>query len=258
MSNNSLIVADIGNTNIVIGVYQNRQLKKVWRISTNQALTADEYYLTIKALLAKHLTDKPTAALVCSVVPSVTDNILNSLKQVGCNKVYELKEAKKIGINIKIDNPQELGMDRLVNAYAAFLKYKKPLIVIDYGTATTFDVVNCQGEYIGGIISTGLKLSLKALVENTAKLPTISLTAPKSVIGKNTVNSMQSGLMFGYAAMCDGMVEKINKELSKKLLVIATGGLAKIMHKLSNRVDYLEEDLTINGLEKIYYQLFSN
>ena len=256
--NNCLIVVDIGNTNIVMGVYQNKELKKIWRIETLHAYIADEFYLTVKSLISKNLTKKPTAALICSVVPDITKNVITGIKKIGCDKIFELTDVHKIGMRIKIDNPQELGMDRLVNAYAAFLKYKTSLIVIDYGTATTFDIVNSSGEYIGGVISAGLKLSLKALVENTAKLTMIPLEAPKSVIGKNTVNSMQSGLMLGYALMCDGLVDKITSEIKDKPLVVVTGGLAKIMHTLINRIDHLEEDLTIWGLKEIYYRFFAN
>ncbi len=261
-----LLAVDIGNSNLVLGLYDDQKLQKSWRIESRLGATADEYYIVIKALL--HNFGNPDAAVFCSVVPEISRQLINCFKLLAIKSVLEVTNSSDLGMPILIDNPTELGADRLVNAYGAYLKHKKALIIVDFGTATTFDIVNDKGQYLGGIISCGIKLSLDALVENTALLPNIKLELPNKLIGKNTVESMQSGIIYGYGYMCEGLLKAIKKELGLNPIVIATGGLANIMHnislnrmfeeKLTEEINIVDEDITLWSLLQIYQKLSNN
>ncbi|MBU2513033.1 type III pantothenate kinase [bacterium] len=245
-----IFVIDIGNTNIVLGVYKDDKLLYLWRISTDIKKTSDEYLITVQNLLKLHGIDpnEIKRSVLGSVVSPLDSVFLRLIKELtGCN-------ARLVDIScfpdmpVKMDNPKEVGADRLLNASAGFKAFGGPLIIIDFGTATTFDVISKKGEYLGGVISTGLILSLEALTAKAFKLPRIELERPPSVIGKNTAHCMQSGIVFGYAGMVDSMVAKITDELKEKPRVIATGGLATLIQPVSNTIEKIVDDLTLKGL----------
>ncbi|MBL0691488.1 MAG: type III pantothenate kinase [SAR324 cluster bacterium] len=257
--NHRLLVIDIGNSNIDLGIYKGSQLLTKQNISTRKNGTAYEYFVFIQKIIeTANDNQQIDAVIACSVVPQLTKIIFDSAKQIGCNKFFEVSSSTNLDMTIDLDNPEELGADRLVNAYGAFLKHQQFVIVVDYGTATTFDVISQSGVYLGGVICAGLKLNLDSLARKTAKLPLIDMAIPDNIIGKNTITSMQSGIIFGHGAMSDGLIDKIALEENKKPIVIATGGLANIMHKISNNIDLVDNHLTIWGLMNIYYKFFAD
>jgi len=249
-----LLVFDVGNTNIVMGAYKNDVLCHSWRLSTDRNQTADEYGVKIRAFLdyaGIKLTDIKDV-IISSVVPP----LLPMLEELAwnCFKVKPLFVGPgiKTGLPILYENPREIGADRIVNAVAGYEKYGGPLIIVDFGTATTFCAINGQGQYLGGAITAGVGISAEALFQRAAKLPRIELIRPKNVIGRNTVSSMQSGLIFGYTALVDGLVKRMKKELGEEAKVIATGGLAKLIAAESETIDYVDDNLTLEGLRIIY------
>lgn len=248
-----IFVIDIGNTNIVLGVYKGDQLLHLWRVSTDIKKTSDEYLITVENLFKLHGIDpKLIQRAVLGSVVSPLDSVFQTL-------IRQLtgKEARLVDLNcfpkmpVKMDNPSEVGADRLLNASAGYEMFGGPLIIIDFGTATTFDVISKAGEYLGGAIATGLVLSLEALTAKAFKLPRIELEKPPSVIGKNTAHCMQSGIVFGYAGLVDAMVAKIADELGEDPHVIATGGLATLIQPVSNTIEQIVDDLTLKGLFRI-------
>lgn len=252
-----LLVFDVGNTNIVLGVYRGKELLTHWRLRTDRARTADEYGMTIKSLFeANSLNiDEVEAVIISSVVPP----IMNELEWLvtryfGKASLLIVGPGVKTGLDIKYDNPREVGADRVVNAVAAFDKYggRNPLIVIDFGTATTFCVVTEHAEYLGGAIAPGIGISTEALVTRTAKLPKVELIRPASVIGRNTIASMQSGILYGFVGQVEGIVKRIKEELGRATLSIATGGLAPLIGASTNEIDIVDEMLTLDGLRLIY------
>ncbi len=249
-----LLVVDVGNTNTVIGIYEGEKLVNNWRIRTVVDHTIDEYGMLILNLYknSKVSSKSITSIIISCVVPSML-NILEPL----CRKYFDLSPlivgpGMKTGMPIYYDNPREVGADRVVNAVAAHEKYKGDLIVVDFGTATTFDYVTHRGEYMGGCIAPGVVISSEALFRRASKLPPVELTRPRHVIAKDTVSSMQAGIVFGYASLVDGIVNRIKKEAQKDPKVIATGGLANVIAKETTTIDHVDEMLTLEGLRIIY------
>lgn len=249
-----LLTIDIGNTNLTLGVYDESVLLFTARLSTDTRLTSDQYAVAIKDILALHNTDYSDIedCIIASVVPTVATSVANAISLL-CHIVpLELGPGLKTGLNIKIDNPAQLGADLVAGAVGAISEYTLPCIVIDMGTATTVSVINGEGQFIGGSIAAGVMLTLKALTENTSQLPSINLSAPPSVIGRNTVDCMRSGLILGTASMIDGLIERISAELDEIPTVIATGGLSKeIITHCKSEIIY-NENLLLEGLREIY------
>ena len=245
-----LLAFDIGNTNIVIGLFENNKLKKQWRLATDRNKTTDD--LAIDETMA--VEDK------CVVVPTLTNKVFEAAKKFTStaisDKIFVIGDNKtELNIDIKITNKKEVGHDRLINAISAFEKFGGNLIVVDFGTATTFDVIGKNGEYLGGIIAPGINLSLKALHEMTAQLPKISVKKQSNVIGKTTIEAMNSGVYFGYLSLIEGLFARIEKELGCKTKHVLTGGLSEIFKDdLGQLVDHFEPHLTIEGLQIIYNQ----
>lgn len=247
-----LLAVDIGNSNITIGLFTQKRFLN-FRISTNLKSTQDEYSIMIYNLFNIHsIKEKVDAAIISSVVPQVSEKIKSAIIKLFNIKVLEVSPGIKTGMPIKYDNPKEVGADRIVNAVSAYEEFKNALIVIDSGTAITFDVINKNGEYIGGAITPGINISADALAEKTAKLPRVKLKPPQYVIGKNTINSIQSGLVFGHISMIEGMIKKIQNEMGCKCINIATGGEGAIFYKHIKEIDAYRPHLTLLGLKIIY------
>ncbi len=253
-----LLAVDIGNTNIVFGLIEKESIDYKWRINTDSKRSADDYAVDMVEFFLTNKIDclKISGCIIASVVPSLSPTIILAVKKFLSEEI----EIKLIGenifpkIEILLQNKQEIGHDRLVNAIAGYKKFGGNLIIIDFGTATTFDIVGSCGEYLGGVISPGVNLSLKALSDMTAKLPRISLRPQKNVIGKTTIEAMNSGVYFGYQAMISGMVEKIEQELGYKTTKIITGGLAEVFKDALKSLNvFYEPNLTIEGLAMVFY-----
>lgn len=249
-----LLVIDVGNTDTVLGVYDGEELVHDWRIRTNADHTVDEYGILIYNLYnASRISSRAVQDIIISCVVPPMLNILEPL----CQRYFNVKPmivgpGIKTGMPIFYDNPKEVGADRIVNAVACFHKYERSLIIVDFGTATTFDYISPQGEYMGGCIAPGIMISTEALFSRTAKLPRVELTKPKNVIAKDTVSSMQAGIMYGYAGLVDGIVGRMKKEAASDPLVVATGGLATIIAPQATSIDRVEKMLTLEGLRIIY------
>lgn len=253
-----ILVLDAGNTNMVLGLYEDKNLIADWRLSTDPLRTADEYSIqVIQLFLQSNLRlEDVEGVIVSSVVPNIMYSVEHMVAKYFKKKPIIVGPGTKTGINIKYDNPKEVGADRIVNAVAAHEIYKKPLVIIDFGTATTFCAVTQSGDYLGGAIAPGVKISSEALFEKAAKLPRVELMKPSSVICKNTVSSMQAGMTYGYGGLVDHIVSKIKQELmdsgEKEPLVVATGGLAKLISEESETIDIIHSFLTLEGLRIIY------
>ncbi|AMA74502.1 MULTISPECIES: type III pantothenate kinase [Aneurinibacillus] len=249
-----LFVIDVGNTNIVLGVYEGDELKHNWRIGTDRSKTDDEFGILIKSLFAdKGLTFGDIEGIIIS---SVVPPLMFPLEKM-CQKYFNIKPmvigpGLKTGLNIKTDNPREVGADRIVNAVAAIHYYGTPLIVVDFGTATTFCFIDEEGGYHGGAIAPGIGISTEALYSRASKLPRIELVKPPSVIGRNTIHAMQSGIIYGFVGQVDELVRRMKQESVKTPKVIATGGLAELIGSESNEIDVVDPWLTIKGLQLIY------
>ncbi|HXP95677.1 MAG TPA: type III pantothenate kinase [Telmatospirillum sp.] len=250
-----LLVIDSGNTNIVFALYDGDRVRGEWRSSTDPERTADEFGVWLTQLLSMEGIDRRqvNACIIASVVPAM----VFSLKQLcrryfGCEALVVGDEGVNLGIQVLVDRPEEVGADRLVNSVAAHQAYEGPLIVIDFGTATTFDVVDADGNYRGGVISPGINLSLQALHMAAAKLPRVAIGRPKSVIGKATVPAMRSGIYWGYVGLINGLVGRIQKEFGAPMTVVATGGLAPLFAEATDVIQHLDFDLTLRGLLQIY------
>lgn len=248
-----LFVIDVGNTHIVIGVFENQTLRRDWRIHTEPGMTADEFHLMVSSLFQEAGIKKEfiSKTVISCVVPPLV-NMLTAFCRKYLNHLPLWVSPQNVGMPITYDNPAEVGADRLVNAVAAYQKYAASLIVIDFGTATTFDVISDQGEYVGGAISPGIGIAAEALFSRAAKLPRVEFQPPAQVIGTNTADSMKSGILFGYAELVDGMVGRIRAEmLPASPKVIATGGMAEIMRGISKTIETVEPGLTLEGLRII-------
>jgi len=253
-----ILVSDVGNTNIVLGIYDEKNLIAEWRLSTDPTRTADEFGIQVFQLFAQSKID--TQEIEGVIISSVVPNIMYSLEHM-IRKYFDVSPiiigpGVKTGINIKYDNPKEVGADRIVNAVAAHEIYKRPLIIIDFGTATTFCAVTKNGDYLGGTICPGLRIASEALFQKAAKLPRIELIKPETIICKNTVTSMQSGIIYGYIGQVEYLVLKMKKEMMEKgesePLVVATGGLATLIAGESSSVNIINRNLTLEGLRIIY------
>lgn len=252
-----LLAFDVGNTNIVLGVFDGEKLICAWRMKTDKNKTADEYGMLISQLFEYDEIDvnRVTDVIISTVVPPVLYTLQHLSRKYFKKKAIVVGPGVKTGMVIKYDNPKQIGSDRIVNAVAAYHKYGGPSIVIDIGTATTFCVINEKGEYLGGAIAPGLKISSEALFEKTAKLPRVELEEPGKVICKNTIESMQAGLVYGHVGLVEFIVNRMKKELApggEKVTVIATGGMASLIRDGSDCIDHIERQLTLEGLQLIY------
>jgi len=249
-----LLVVDIGNTNVVLGIYDGPVLKAHWRLATDAKTTSDEYGILFTNLLSSAgiLPRQITGAMVSSVVPALTGTFETLIEQYFHQQPLFVTPETDTGLTIRYANPKEIGSDRLVNAAAAYHKYRRDLIIVDFGTATTFCVVTKQAEYLGGVIAPGLGISAEALFSRAAKLSKVELVRPKTVIGTDTGNSIQSGLLFGYAGLVDTLVKRIEQELGRSTYVIATGGLSDVVTPETTTIQKIEPLLTLEGLELLY------
>lgn len=253
-SNSNVLAIDIGNTNMVLGVYNGGQLSAYWRMSTAPHRMPDELAVIISSFFASQglsFEDMNDGILSC-VVPPLLPVFQELFERYMHFKPLVVEPGTKTGMRILYDNPQEVGADRIVNAVAAKKLYGTPLIVIDFGTATTFDVISREGDYLGGAIAPGITVAGEALVQRTAKLPRVELVVPARAIGKNTVNSMQSGIMYGYVSLVEGMVARIKEELGGEAHVVATGGLAPHIAHYTPAIEEVDQNLTLEGLRLLY------
>ena len=249
-----LLAVDVGNTNTVFALYNGRELVQQWRISTNRGRTSDEYAVALLQLmqLEGYGPQKIGAVIISSVVPQAIDPLRRMSKDFFGKKAFIVGEDLDFPIRITLNNPKEIGADRLVNAIAACERYTPPLIIVDFGTATTFDVVNHHKAYCGGVIAPGINLSLEALHRAAAKLPRIAVEAPDAVIGRSTVSAMQSGVYWGYIGLIEGLIDRIESEFGQEMTVIATGGLAPLFREKCEKLRHLDPDLTMAGLMILY------
>ncbi|MFC1860252.1 type III pantothenate kinase [Chloroflexota bacterium] len=249
-----LLAVDIGNTNITCGVFEGEQLRATWRMATGVNQMADEYAVLLINLL--HHRDIDTSDIkeivLCSVVPPLTTTFVDLSQRYFHTTPLVVGAGVKTGVRIRMGNPREVGADRIANAVAVHHLYGGPVIIIDLGTATVFGIVSKEGDYIGGIIATGIATAAEALFARTAQLPRVELAHPRCVIGTNTVTAIQSGIVYGYASLVEGMLARIEKELGEKAKVVATGGYAELIAKETTVIDEVNPDLTLVGLRLIY------
>ncbi|RLC69776.1 MAG: type III pantothenate kinase [Chloroflexi bacterium] len=249
-----LLAIDVGNTTINLGVFEGEELRSTWHLATEVHRLADEYAAVLLDLL-EHQGLTPSQvdqAIICSVVPP----LITTFREL-CQRYFRVdplvvEAGVRTGVNIRMDNPREVGADRVTNAVAGHRLYGGPLIVIDFGTATTFDVVSEEGDYLGGAISPGIGIAAEALFERAAKLPRVELAYPPRAIGRNTISAMQSGLLFGYIGLIEGMVNRIRKELGKRARVIATGGYAELVAQRCRLIEVVDPNLSLKGLRIIH------
>jgi len=249
-----ILVFDVGNTNIVLGVFNGQELVQNWRLSTTQHRTSDEYGVLLRELFQASTVSMADikGTLLSSVVPTINPTLERTcLKYFGLNP-HIVGPGTKTGMPIKYDNPREVGADRIVNAVAGYEQYGGPLIIVDFGTATTFCLISDKGEYLGGAIAPGIGIATEALFARAAKLPRVELVKPPSIIGKNTVNSMQSGIVYGFVGQVNEIVRRMKIEINADPLVVATGGLAELIAVETPAIDRVDKYLTLNGLRIIY------
>ena len=249
-----LLVIDVGNSNNVIGLFSGKKLLTHWRIRTEWNRTADEYWVLIKEFILLNNVDTETIddIIIACVVPPLVPILQGMAKKYFSCEPLIVGPGVKTGISILYRNPAEVGADRIVNSVAAFEKYGGPLIIVDFGTATTFDVVSSKGEYLGGSIFPGVQISLEALFKNAAKLPRVDMTFPEKVIGKSTVESLRSGAVYGFSGMVEAVVKQIKNELNQNAHVVATGGVLDWITNKTSVIDTLDPFLTLDGLRIIY------
>jgi len=249
-----LLAIDVGNTNMVFGVFDRKNLKVNWRVSTQANRSIDEYRVLLSRLfeLEGMGIDTISSAIISCVVPPILEALPQSVRKMFGFSPMVVGPGIKTGMPIFYSNPAELGADRIVNSVAGYERFIDQTIVVDFGTATTFDCVSKKGEYLGGIIAPGIHISMEALFQFASKLPRVALCWPERVIGKTTVHSIQSGLLYGYVEMVDGLVRRIKNEMGGNTKVIATGGLARLISRESQTIDEIDELLTLYGLRIIY------
>jgi len=250
-----ILCIDVGNTNINFGVYENEKLLVMFKLTSQVARTSDEFGLSISELLRLNNIDKNKVAGVCiaSVVPNVMHSLIAAVERyLGCKPLI-VGPGTKTGIKINTDNPREMGADRIVDAVAAYHKYGGPVLVLDFGTGTTYDLITADGAIVAAITAPGIRISAKALWEDTAKLPEIEIKKPASILATETVSSMQAGLIFGQIGQTEYIIEKVKEESGiSDMKVIATGGLGRIISEETKKIDVYDQFLTLEGLRLIY------
>ncbi|MCL2474237.1 MAG: type III pantothenate kinase [Alphaproteobacteria bacterium] len=258
-----LLAIDVGNTNIVLGVYKEAKLLNSWRLGTNRTRTSDEYGALVQNLFNQSgiKLDDIKSVAISSVVPPVNRDLGEFAKKFFKVEAFFVSAKSDMGMTIQYDSPSDVGADRICNAVGAYHKYKCPLIVVDYGTATTFDLIDENGDYLGGAIAPGINISMNALFANAARLFPVEFKAPPSAIGKNMVNSMQSGAVFGFIGQTEALIKKISEEMlsilksrgsTAKIKVVATGGLAVLIQKESSMIDAIDDKMTLEGIRIIF------
>lgn len=251
-----LLAADVGNTNVTLGLFEGERLTAVSRLVTDPHRTPEAYGRDFVQVLReqKVLPEELEAVVIASVVPAVTESLAAGVEQQRGKKPFLVDRNVKTGIVIKTDAPEKVGPDRIVNAAAAWARYGGPVLVIDFGTATTYDYVTADGEFLGGVIAPGMKICAEALWEKTAVLPQVALQKPERVLGRNTVSSMQSGVFYGYLGQVEYLVRRLRQELGADLKTIATGGLSVLFRDSTDAIDLFDEHLTLHGLRYLYEQ----
>ncbi len=249
-----LLVVDVGNTNTVLGLYDRERLIHDFRIETAKGRTSDEYHALLHNLLqlVNVARSDVHASILSSVVPSVSETLVDAVDRAFDHEMLVVGPGIKTGMPILYDNPREVGADRIVNAVAAYEKVGASVIVVDFGTATTFDCISPKGEYMGGAIAPGMEISANALFAHAAKLPRVEITRPPKAVGRNTVQSIQSGIVYGYVGLVDGLVRRLAGEMGTTPSVLATGGLAGLIAGTSETIEEVEEFLTLEGLRLLY------
>ncbi len=249
-----ILVIDVGNTNCTFGIYDNEDLKRTFRIATDKARTADELGIFVLSFLnyADVSPKQVTDVVICSVVPPVMHAVQTMSTRYFQVDPLIVGPGIKTGLNLKVENPRELGADRIVNAVSALEEYKSPIIIVDFGTATTFCYIDEKGTYQGGAIAPGIMTATEALYNHAAKLPRVDIKASQNVIGKTTVTSMQAGIFYGFIGQCEGIISVMKKEAGTNPIVIATGGLARLITEKSTLVDVVDPFLTLKGLHVLY------
>ena len=249
-----LIAIDIGNTNVVIGIYRDRELVAHWRMSSKAARTQDEYWILLSSLLKSDSIEikQIQGGIVSSVVPNLTSTLIMMLEDYLHLNPIVVSSELKLDLKILYEDPRAVGADRICNAVAGFHFFGGPLVILDFGTATTFDIISAKNEYLGGIIAPGIELTAAVLHQRAARLPKVELHFPQSVIGTTTESSIQSGLMFGTVELIDGLVTRIEGQLGTSVKTIATGGLAKVVAPHTTKINRVEPLLTLDGLRLIY------
>ncbi len=251
-----ILVIDVGNTNIVLGVYQEDKLTYHWRVNTDKQKTEDEYGMLVKGLFREEglLPQDVKGIIISSVVPPLMFSLERMCRKYFKNDPIVVGPGIKTGLSIHYDNPKDVGADRIVNAVAALQEYKPPLIIVDFGTATTFCYIDEEARYIGGAIAPGIQISTQALYHHAAKLPRIELKFPQHVVGRNTIAAMQSGILFGYAGQVDSIIKRMKQQAKEEATIIATGGLAELIANESEYIDHVDPFLTLKGLYNIYHR----
>jgi len=249
-----ILVVDVGNTHTVLGLFRERVLRENWRVATHFSRTDDEYGMMLHNLFSfsNIRADAIRGMIISCVVPPMLKVMVGMAEKYLGLKPLVVGPGIKTGLPILLDNPREVGADRVVNSVAAYSHYQQSLIVIDFGTATTFDCISSQGEYLGGVIAPGLQISMEALFQKASKLPRVELARPPRVLGRNTVHSMQSGIVYGYMSLVEGLVDRLSGEIEGNPLVIATGGLASLIARETKVIDHVDELLTLKGLLHLY------
>ncbi len=249
-----LLVIDVGNTNTVFGLYEGVTLRHQFRVESARGRTADEYAVTLRTLLdLRGVSDQAvTASALACVVPALSDTFVSVVKRAFGHEPLVVGPGIKTGMPILAENPREVGADRIVNSVAAYEREKMGLIVVDFGTATTFDVVSPKGEYLGGVICPGIQISADALFTRAARLPRVEITRPPRTLGRNTVHAMQSGIVLGYVGLVDGLVARLREEMTFPCKVYATGGLARVIAPESRTIEVVDDHLTLDGLRILW------
>ena len=249
-----LLAIDIGNSNVVFGVFDGDKIRDSWRVGTNTQITADEYAMIVKDLFGFAAIEfrQIDGVIISTVVPPLLPVMAEMARKYFHLDPLVVTNELKTGITLRYENPKEIGADRIVNAAAAYRLYGGPLIIVDFGTATTFCAVTREGAYLGGAIVPGVKISAEALFQRAAKLPRVELARPQSAIGRDTVSAMQSGIIFGYAGLVDGIVERMKKEFAPDARVVATGGLAELIAPETATVQDVLPHLTLQGLQVLF------
>jgi type III pantothenate kinase len=249
-----LLAIDIGNTNVVLGVFDREKLVENWRVGTNTQITPDEYAMIFKDLFGftKIEFTQIHGVIISTVVPPLLPVMVEMSRKYFKIEPMVVTHELKTGITIRTDNPKEVGADRIVNAAAAYKIYGGPLIIVDFGTATTFCAVTKNGDYLGGAICPGMKISAEALFQRASKLPRVELVKPAKVIGTDTISAMQAGIIYGYAGLVDGIVERMKKDLSSDARVVATGGLAELVFSETKTIQEIKPHLTLEGLRLLF------